>query len=176
MSVFILAIIGVVLSLFGALPFFGITGPRLFKYAKDVTSKRSRGQIGFLVLTIVLTASFVFVVVWGFANRQVLESLGMILFVPVLWVMALIDVWELKVSQTGEKVWHVVRRVAFLPTTALIIAGIILTNNGTPLWLRLIPFLSGSAAGVGIASLVLYVSARRGSKRLSQKTEKDSAL
>jgi hypothetical protein len=169
----VLTVIGVVV---GLLTFSGLTGPRLLKYAKDVTSKRSRDQIGFLVLTIVLTASFVFVAVWGFANRQVLESLGIILFVPVLWVMALIDVWELKVSQTGEKVWHVVRRVAFLPTTALIIAGIILTNNGTPLWLRLIPFLSGSAAGVGIASLVLYVSARRGSKRVSQRTEKDSAL
>ena len=173
MSILILTIIGVVL---GALTFSGLTGPRLFKYAKDATSKRSRIQKVYLVFAIAMTVLFIFVTVYRFETLGLVGSLAVVALIPLIWFETLLDVWKLRLSQRGEKAAAVARVIIALAAISLLITGSILTDSDRPLWQKLAPTLGGFAIGGGILVLSAYMQKKRQNKLLSQEDDKDSPL
>ena len=173
MLILILTIIGVV---FGALTFSGLTGPRLFKYAKDVTSKRSRTQIAYLVFAVAMTGAFIFIAVESFETLGLVGSLAVIALIPLIWFETLLDVWKLRLSQRGEKVATVVRAIIALVMFLLLITSSVLSDGSRPLWQKLAPTLGGFAIGGGILVLNAYVNKKRKNRLLSQKDDKESPL
>ena len=173
MLILILTIIGVV---FGALTFSGLTGPRLFKYAKDVTSKRSRTQIAYLVFAVAMTGAFIFIAVESFETLGLVGSLAVIALIPLIWFEPLLDVWKLRLSQRGEKVATVVRAIIALVMFLLLITSSVLSDGSRPLWQKLAPTLGGFAIGGGILVLSAYMQKKRQNKLLSQEDDKDSLL
>ncbi len=160
----ILLILGTVLAV---LMFSGLTGPRLSKYAKGAIAKRGRLQIFFLIFTIAMTPAFILIVIWRFEIFGLLESLAIILAVPLLWRYALIEVWKLKLSQRGEKVANIVGAIIYLALLSLMITDSVLSDSGKPLWQKLAPILGGTGIGIGIHVLSEYIRKKRENKRLS---------
>jgi hypothetical protein len=171
-----LDVIFLVLGLFGALPFFGVTGPRLFKYARDVTRKRSGLQIAFLILAIAATPTFTLIAISQFEKVGLLVSLAAGLTVLLIWGVVLIDVWKLKLPGRGERIWGAVRTAMLLPAFVFMIVGSMLTNTGMPLWLRPAPFLGGTAIGAGLSVLAMYMNVRHEKREASRSTDEDSTL
>lgn len=173
MSILILTIIGVVL---GALTFSGLTGPRLFKYAKDVTKKRSRREIMYLVYAVAMTGMFIFIAVESYKRLGLAVSLAFIACMILIWFETLLDVWKLKLSKRGMKVAAAARIIIALAMFSLLITYSILSDGDRPLWEKLAPVLGGFGFGGGLHALDWYIRKKRESKRPSQATEKDSPL
>lgn len=166
-------IVGIILVL---LTFSGLTGPRLFKYTRDATSKRSRTQIGYLVFAVAMTGGFIFIAVEGSKTLGLLGAFAVIALIPLIWFETLLDVWKLRLSQRGQKTTTVVRAIIGLAAFSLLITGSILSDSNRPLWQRLAPTLGAFAIGVGILALNAYVNKKRENKLLSQKDDTDSPL
>jgi hypothetical protein len=173
MLILILTIIGVVV---GLLTFSGLTGPRLFKYAKDVTSKRSRNQIAYLVYAVAMTGIFIFLAVEVSKTLGLAGALAAIAFIPLIWFETLLDVWKLKLSKRGEKAAAVARLIIALAMLSLMITSAILTDGNRPLSEKLAPILGGFGFGGGLQALDWYIRKKRVSKGLSQSTKKDSPI
>ena len=168
-----LQVIFLVLAVFGALPFFGITGPKLFKYAKGATSSRSRGQIAFLVFAVAMTGALIFMAVRDFKTLGLTGSLGTILMIPLMWFYTLIEVWKLKLSKMGQLVTDGVRIIMYLAFLALVSSSIVSNNVDKPLWQELGPFLGAPVAVFGLYALWAYLVKKRNRKRISQEVSKD---
>jgi hypothetical protein len=173
MLILILTIIGVV---FGALTFSGLTGPRLFKYAKDVTSNRGRTQTAYLIFAVAMTGAFIFIAIESFATLGLVGSLAVIALIPLIWFETLLDVWKLRLSQRGEKVANIVRTIIALVMFSLLITSSVLSDGSRPLWQKLASTLGGFAIGGGILVLNAYVNKKRKNRLLFQKDNKDSPL
>ena len=173
MLILILTIIGVVV---GVLTFSGLTGPRLFKYAKDVTRNRSRIQIAYLVFAVTMTGAFIFIAVEVFKTLGLVGSLAVIALIPLLWFETLLDVWKLRLSRRGEKAAAVARVIIALAMFSLLITSSILTDGNRPVWEKLAPILGGFGFGGSLQVLDWYIRKKRKSKRLSQEVSKDSPL
>jgi len=169
-------VVGIASFVIGVLTFSGLTGQRLFKYAKDATSKRSRIQIAYLVFAVAMTLVFIFIVVERFEWFGWAGSLAIIVLIPLIWFETLLDVWKLRLSQRGEKAATVVRAIIALVMFSLLITSSVLSDGNRPLWQRLAPTLGGFGIGAGILVLSAYMRKRRENKLLSQEDDKDSPL
>jgi hypothetical protein len=169
-------IFDIFLGVIAVLGFAGLTGPRLFKYAKYALTKRSRIQIAYLVLAIAMTLGFIFIVVVRFEWFGWAGSLAIIAVIPLIWFETLLDVWKIRLSQRGEKSATVVRAIIALVVFSLLITSNVLSDGNRPLWQKLAPALGGFGLGTGILVLSAYMRKRRENKLLSQKDDKDSPL